>query len=296
MIHSQIALLPARISAKPSGENFGRTMAYYSSLGPNNYCCYNESEVERTKTVEIQAPVDYVWSILTNVHDYSTWSDFTVTGVISQGAFITLKDNSTMVQSDDGRLHRVKAVKGRVSKLIDKKTIEFSFDRGEVGWSVGLAFYLQEASPSLTKVENIARYFGPYGEQVEKVLNERMGHLKLFCEHSQSTHNSFDIRDRTFPVAVGVAPLVSNAEAIREVPAVESIREATEPQVKDAKKEATKSSPGAAETRGDKPITLTDELVKIADLKKQGLLSDDEYSAAKRRLLFDSNGYTRLYG
>ena len=259
-------------------------MAYYSTRGPNNYCCYNESEVERTKTVEIQAPVDYVWSILTNVHDYSTWSDFTVTGVISQGASITLKDNSTMVQSDDGRLYRVKAIMGRVSKLIDSKLVEFSFDRGEVGWSVGLAFYLQEASPSLTKVANVVRYFGPYGEQVEKVLNERMGHLKLFCENSRTRASSLTSGEGSFPLAVGFTPIASNAEAIGEEAAVASTRGAH-----------TVEGPSDP-SNGRSTITFTDEVVKLADLKKQGLLSEEEYVAAKRRLLFDSHGYTRLYG
>ena len=261
-------------------------MAYYSSLGPNNYCCYNESEVERTKTVEIQAPVDYVWSILTNVHDYSTWSDFSLTGVISQGASITLKDNSTMVQSDDGRLYRVKAIMGRVSKLIDSKLVEFSFNRGEVGWSVGLAFYLEELGSSLTRVSNATRYFGPHGEQVEKVLNQRMGHLKLFCENSRSRASSLVEHRRLEPSSPPIAVAILS-ESVNDP--MQDVRPPNGASVDTANTISYRTPQKKAES-------IADEILKLADLKKQGLLSEDEYAAAKRRLLYDSNGYTRLYG
>ena len=261
-------------------------MAYYSTRGPNNYCCYREHEVEKKRAVEIAAPIDYVWAILTNVHDYNTWSDFALSGSIDEGAVITLKDNATVVQSDDGRLHKVKSVNGRVSTLINNKAIELSFDRGELGWSVSFAFYLEELSQSVTKVKNLVRFFGPYSDIVDQLLNERMGHLKLFCEHSHSVHASFDVKDSSFPVAVGVTPVVSTAEAVGDSP--------TEDIGKDPSiSHADEASNG---NQGYKPGSITDEIVRLADLHTKGLLSEDEFAAAKRRLLFDSNGYTRLYG
>ena len=235
--------------------------------------------MERKQSIDINAPIDYVWTILTNVHDYSTWSDFGLTGNIAQDAIITLKDNATYVQSDDGRVHRVKAAKGVVSKVVEKQTLEFSFDRGEVGWSVGFAFYIHDVATTVTRVTNVTRFFGPYRDQVEKVLNERMTHLKLFCENSRTRANSI-IEHRVVESEEVETQPGSEAEA----PGERGFDEA----------------PEAPETpltpRHAKRASIADEIIKLADLKGKGLLSEDEYAAAKRRLLYDANGYTRLSG
>ena len=268
----------------PESANSISVMAYYSALGPNNYCCYREYEKGMKQTVDIAAPIDYVWAILTNVHDYSTWSDFALSGSIDEGAVVTLKDNATVVQSDDGRIHKVKAVKGMVSRLVDKKVIEFSFDRGQVGWSVGFAFYLEDkgAAMNMTRVANVTRFFGPYHDQVEKVLNERMTHLKLFCENSRTRANSIvdhrHVEPSCPPLEVETDPS-SEGEASNEHTSTP---------------EATEEFP--LTPRRAKRASITDELLKLVDLKERGLLSEEEYAAAKRRLLYDMNGYTRLYG
>ena len=258
-------------------------MAYYSTLGPNNYCCYRESQSEMRRAVEIAAPIDYVWTILTNVHDYSTWSDFALSGHFAQEAIIILKDNATLVECDDGRLLKVKAVKGVVSRLVEKKTIEFSFDRGAVGWSVGFGFYLEDVATTHTRASCVTRFFGPYSEQVEKVLNERMTHMKLFCENSRTRANSIiDRRILTEPSSPadedGMEPVSEGETQIEHLSGCE---------------EPTK----APQTpRRAKQASIADELLKLVELKEKGHLSEDEYAAAKRRLLYDSHGYTRLYG
>ena len=250
-------------------------MAYYSTQGPKSKCCRcccccKEDEVEKKRAVEIAAPIDFVWTILTNVHDYSSWADFTLSGSIGEGAVFTLKDNATVVSSDDGRLQKVKSVKGRVSKLVDKKAIEFSFERGE-GWSVGFAFYLEGTGPSSTRVQNLVRFFGPYDDIVDKVLNKRLGYLKSFCEHSHTRTNTLHEHRSPEPPNMTVAVAVPGGGEPADSP----------------------QSPLHAVPKKD---SIADELLKLVDLKKQDLLSDDEYAAAKRRLLYDANGYTRLYG
>ena len=265
---------------KYSNRSQAQTMAYYSTQGPSQHCCrclcFKEKEVEKKRVVEIAAPIDYVWQILSNVHDYASWADFALAGNIAQGASFTLKDSATVVPSDDGRLQKVKSVQCRVSKLVEKKVIEFSFDRGEVGWSVGFAFYVEEAGPSSTRVQNLVRYFGPYDEVVDKVLSKRMGYLKLFCENSRTRSQSNSELRRPEPSNVPVAVAVPGVAPSPETPQSPL---------------HTQSQPAAT-----KKDSIADELLKLVDMKKQDLLSEDEYAAAKRRLLYDANGYTRLYG
>ena len=253
-----------------------QVMAYYSTQGPKNKCCrccccFKQDESEKKRSVEIAAPIGYVWTILTNVHDYSSWADFSLSGNIAKDAVFTLKDNATVIQSEDGRMQKVKSVQGRVSKLVEKKAIEFSFDRGEGKWSIGFALYIEETGPSSTIVQNLVRYFGPYDDIVEKVLSKRLGYLKSFCEHSHTRSNTVHDNRIAEPSGVTVAVAVPGVAAPTELP----------------------QSPLYAVPKKD---SIADELLKLADLKKQDLLSDDEYAAAKRRLLYDANGYTRLYG